>query len=73
MATKYVCTEIDKRVNIYGNHNCKIWSELQTQQPASLIPNDLTQEQANDITLAVISVMVLVWGWQMAIKLIKRS
>lgn len=68
--TKYICNELETVKNIYGGYDCKSWQELQT--PTPLLP-ELTQEQANEITLAIIAIMVVVWGWQMAIKLIQRS
>lgn len=68
MTAQYVCTQPKPTSTIYGGFDCDQWELL--AQPAPLFP-ELTKADADAITLAIISVMVLAWGWRQ-IKLMIR-
>lgn len=62
---QYVCIEL---ANTGGQAVCKTWQELQSQPVLS----GLTKEQANDITLAVLSVIFLAFGWFIVIRFLRK-
>lgn len=59
----YVCTEL---VDVQGVMFCKTWQALD-HNPS--LP--FTKEEANDITIAICGILVLVWGFKQAKKLIR--
>lgn len=61
---QYICTEL---VDIQGVMFCKTWQEL-TSQP--ILPS-LTSQQADDITLAILKVIFLAFGWFVLIKFVR--
>lgn len=63
---QYVCTEFISANN--GVLTCKTWQELKSQP---FLPS-LTKEQANDITLAVLYVIFLAFGWFLLIRLVRN-
>lgn len=72
----YVCTELDES-SAYGDGfaysgghvvHCKSWQELPNQPNLSR----LTQEQADQITVSVLSVIFLAFGWFLIIKFLRK-
>lgn len=72
----YVCAELDETsangdgFAYAGSSNivhCKTWQKLDDQP----ILSGITQEQANQITVAVLSVIILAFGWFMLIKFVR--
>lgn len=63
--TQYVCVEFLQPVG-RGAMSCKTWQELQISQP---IPPSITKEQADEITIAVLQVVFLAFGWFLIIRL----
>lgn len=61
----YACIEF---MTIDGQQVCKTWQEL-PDQPVS---PSITKEQANDITLAVLSVIILAFGWFIVIRFLRK-
>lgn len=57
---KYVCTKLDGQI-------CKSWEVLDS---SPLLPS-LTPQQADDLTEAVLYVLVLVFGWAILIKMLR--
>lgn len=61
--TSYVCSEL---VVQNGEVVCKTWQALDANPSLPL-----TKQEANQITVAVCSVLILVWGFKQAKKLIR--
>lgn len=76
----YVCAELDETSAngdgfSYSGANitqCKKWVEL---SPSATVPTtqQLTKEQADELALAVIYVMVLAWGWSLIRKFVEKQ
>lgn len=64
--TGYVCTELSPVQN--GYVHCKTWQELPNQS----ILSSITKEQANEITTAVLSVILLAFGWFVIIRFLRK-
>lgn len=75
----YVCAELDETSAngdgfSYSGANitqCKKWVEL-SSGPTTPANQLLTNEQANELALAVISVMFVAWGWLQIRKFIEK-
>ncbi len=64
MNTKqFVCTELKNSV-------CTNWTQLQTS-PSTVLP-ELTKQEANEITAAVLGIIVLVFGWALIIRMVNK-
>lgn len=76
----YVCAELDETSAngdgfSYGGANitqCKEWVELSSGATTPADEQPLTKEQANELALAVISVMFVAWGWLQIRKFIEK-
>lgn len=64
--TGYVCIELSPVQN--GYVHCKTWQEL----PSQPVLSSITQGQANQITTAVMSVVVLAFGWFILIRFLRK-
>lgn len=73
----YVCAELDETsangdgFAYAGSSNivhCKTWQKLDDQPFLSSI----TKEQANELTVALLSVILLAFGWFLFIKLVRE-
>ncbi len=60
----YVCTEL---VTHQGVLICKTWQELSSQP----VPSSITKEQANQITVNLMVIISLAFGWFIIIKLVR--
>lgn len=61
MTVKYVCTELI-------DTTCTTWEEL--AQPAPFFP-EISKADADSITLSILGILVLAWGWRQLRSLIK--
>ena len=62
----YVCAELT--TSMMGNTTCQTWVEL--AEPTPLIP-EISKADADAITLAIIYVLVIAWGWRQVRSLLK--
>lgn len=77
----YICAELDETSASgdgfsYGGANitqCKKWVELSPSATNATIQPEITQEQADDLALAVIYVMVLAWAWSLIRKFVEKQ
>lgn len=68
MSEQFVCTELEHTVTMGSKkfYECRNWQQLQDQ---AMLP-DLTKQQADELTVAVLSVMALAFAWSIVIKFI---
>ena len=62
----YVCAELS--TSMMGNTVCQTWVEL--AEPTPLIP-EISKADADAITVSIVTILVIAWGWRQLRSLIK--
>lgn len=65
LTKQYVCIEF---VNKQSDLRCVKWQELQSQP---FLP-DMTKQQANELTIAILMIISIAFGWLVLIKLVRK-